>query len=156
MADDREPVYEEDVAGDVEQTFDGLVEAWEDLEEADRLLAEFKASVGAPRPLPFFESREQLTDFVTVKREYDRRLGEVTADQAGALKLYHQAVERADAILPNNTALTYDYRGRRGPLRGTRYIIRSQPNIPNWDYRSERYAKIGVEVQSRPKPKTSP
>lgn len=152
MADDTEPVYEQDVALDVEKTFDQLVEAWEDLEEADQLLKKHKSSIKEPQPPPFFESREQLTDFVTLKREYDRGFSEVTVNQVVALKLYDEAVEKADAILPKKTSLTYDYRGRRGFLQGTRYVIRSRPSIPAWYDRKNRSAKISVEVQSRPKP----
>ena len=81
MADDIEPLFEHDVARAVEKTFDRLVEAWEDLEEADRLLERHRASIGEPQPPSIFESRKQLTDFVRRKQEYDRGLGEVTKAQ---------------------------------------------------------------------------
>ena len=149
MADDTEPVYEQDVALAVEETFDRLIEAWEDLAEAEQALESYRSSNSDPQAPSLFEGREQLTGFVLHKKEYDRGLERVTGDRRFAQEQYDKAVNLADGLLPENSSLIYDYRGARGSLQGTRYLVRNRPRIPNYE-RTGRTAKISVEVQSRP------
>ncbi len=113
----------EDFDTAVRSILDQLVEAWEDQNEADKRLHDYRAAKKPPDVPNEFEDVDAFLDYHHRRQSYENYLRQYENALKKARKEYADAADQLRVFLPDGVPLRYTYEGERSDLFSTEYVI---------------------------------